>query len=84
MTNNDTVRDFARKMQFCAVKVWVVEVINIRRDGFPSKPIGEHFSKLYLTGKEMYENIEKDGIADYRFEICDVSTNSFWQLAIWE
>lgn len=83
MTENriETLRDFARKRQFCVGQIWVIEMTCRLRDGtlYPENP----FCKLYNSGKELFESIEEDGIADCFFEIDKHSTNTLIQLCIW-
>lgn len=78
----ETLRDFARKRQFCVGQIWVLEMVYRKRDGswYPEDP----FCKLYESGKDLLESIEKDGIADYNYEVDKHSSNVFIQLSIWK
>lgn len=77
----ETLRDFARKRQFCVGQIWVVEMICRTRDGswYPEDP----FCELYESGKDLFESIEKDGIVDYNYKVDKHSSNTLIQLAIW-
>lgn len=76
-----TLRDFALKRQFCVGQIWIIEIQHRLRDGtlYPENP----FCKLYTSGKDLSENIEKDGIADYFFDVDKHSTNTLIQLCVW-
>jgi len=83
MTENKmkTLRDFALKRQFYVGQIWIIEIQHRLRDGtlYPENP----FCKLYTSGKDLFENIEKEGIADYFFDVDKHSTNTLIQLCIW-
>ena len=75
------LRDFALKRQFCVGQIWIIEMQHRQRNGkiHPERA----FCKLYNSGKELFESIEKDGIADCFFDVDKHSTNTLIQLSIW-